>query len=145
MSLLKVWFSFLPWILGGRQGNGQCKTKQGKDCKFPFKWRNEVYKDCEDIDEKLGWCATNVRKDGSVGAYGFCDGKCTINNKLIKRAKPGSPCCRDDEKCLTADLNTDVIGASKIKFFNYKLRFVRQIPPNSYFYQDESGFKAILR
>ena len=57
--------------------SGQCHTKEGKPCKFPFIYRRKVYNHCSDIDSDAGaWCATQVDQYKRYTAFGYCGQGC---------------------------------------------------------------------
>ncbi|TRY78752.1 hypothetical protein TCAL_06219, partial [Tigriopus californicus] len=58
-----------------------CRSKLGKQCQFPFKYRNisddftevEVeFTRCATIDLHKPWCATELNADGSIAAWDYC-------------------------------------------------------------------------
>ena len=57
-----------------------CKTVQGKDCVFPFKYKGTTYSSCTQAESSNGaaWCATEVDTDGVVvnNKWQDCDGGC---------------------------------------------------------------------
>ena len=59
-----------------------CKTKDGKDCKFPFTYQNVTYTNCpvDPINPNETWCSIKTDSNGvhvnGVGNYGFCSDDC---------------------------------------------------------------------
>ena len=60
-----------------------CKTKDGKNCEFPFTYLGVTYiSGCpvDPIDPKETWCSTKTDSNGNhvngVGSYGFCMDDC---------------------------------------------------------------------
>ena len=59
-----------------------CKTKGGKECVFPFRFRGKTYRGCLPDPEYKGetWCSTKVYSNGThvggEGKYGLCSSDC---------------------------------------------------------------------
>ena len=70
-----------------------CRTKDGKKCKFPFKYEGETYTGCpvDPYEASETWCSTKVDQDGNhveVGQnYGFCIEDCPKHVPKIEKGK----------------------------------------------------------
>jgi len=62
----------------------ECKSKQGKQCVFPFTYKGETHNKCTDADSENGsvWCATEVDEDGEVvrNTWEDCEEGCPGTN-----------------------------------------------------------------
>jgi len=79
-------------------GNGflnigiKCITSNGKECKFPFKFRNKVFASCTtDFDpDNRPWCSTKTDNNDihvpGEGEFGFCPDSCSSN--ILSTPKP---------------------------------------------------------
>lgn len=86
------------WISGSKScPKVKCNTKKGKQCVFPFKYKNVLYTACTRranglFGSGLGadpWCATDVDLNGNYnGAWDNCD-KCLA---VVPAPPPGPPC-----------------------------------------------------
>ena len=57
-------------------------TEGNNECKFPFKYNDEMYDACTTVDnEDVFWCATGVAEDKTYTTYGNC-----VNNQQCSDA-----------------------------------------------------------
>ena len=61
-----------------------CKTKEGKECFFPFKYKGESKDGCTNEDSPTGdmWCPTKSNFDSKSlknKNWGYCMDSCPIN------------------------------------------------------------------
>ena len=70
----------LPSTVLGSQGI-QCVASNGKQCKFPFKFRNKMFASCtSDFDpEDRPWCSTEVNSAGEHVEFGYCTPSCPVD------------------------------------------------------------------
>jgi len=79
-----------------------CKTKEGKQCQFPFKHKGVLYYGCPPDPVEVGehWCSTKVDAQGNhitgKGQFGLCNNKCPLDKPA---PSVGSNQCRGGEKC----------------------------------------------
>eukprot|EP00092_Neocalanus_flemingeri_P014658 GFUD01015820.1.p1 GENE.GFUD01015820.1~~GFUD01015820.1.p1 ORF type:complete len:899 (+),score=149.51 GFUD01015820.1:113-2809(+) len=63
----------------------KCVTSNGKECKFPFRFRNKVFASCTtDFDpDNRAWCSTKTDSSGvhipGEGEFGYCPDSCSTN------------------------------------------------------------------
>merc|ERR1712123_88414 len=82
-------------------GNGltgfgiNCIASNGKECKFPFKFRNKVFASCTtDFDpDDRPWCSTKLDRGGvhvpGEGEFGYCPDSCLTN--ILSTPSPNIP------------------------------------------------------
>ena len=51
------------------------KTIQGACCRFPFKYRGKVYRQCTRVGSHRPWCFTAAKKRGKRLKWGYCAGR----------------------------------------------------------------------
>lgn len=51
------------------------KTIQGACCRFPFKYRGKVYRQCTRVGSHRPWCFTAAKKWGKRLKWGYCAGR----------------------------------------------------------------------
>ena len=53
-----------------------CKTIEGQVCIFPFKYGDNLYQSCTDVDDSRPWCATLVDENREQLGYSYCEPQC---------------------------------------------------------------------
>ena len=70
---------------GGGGGSVQCVASNGKPCKFPFRFRGQLYASCTTDHDAEGkaWCSTQTDSEANhiigTGEWGHCPATCPTN------------------------------------------------------------------
>ena len=59
------------------------KTIQGTCCRFPFKYRGKVYRQCTRVGSHRPWCFTAAKKRGKRLKWGYCAGRMKLIRSVI--------------------------------------------------------------
>ena len=64
-------------------------TKEGRECVFPFKYKEVVYTKCTSIDVYQPWCATEFNTaDNLIGGWGLCLEDCEYEEPIVSCLEP---------------------------------------------------------
>ena len=75
---------------------GVCKTKEGKECYFPFKYKGKFKNGCTKDGSPTGalWCPTESNFDSTPSKsnnWGYCMDSCPIN---CDQTRYTTSCCK---------------------------------------------------
>ena len=64
-----------------KKTSGQCKTRNGVPCVFPFTYHGTKYTSCKTWWESKGssWCATKTLNGKYIGIWGWCSEDCSVH------------------------------------------------------------------